>query len=157
MEPKLIPFRAEHLLYFQNRDTPEPEEIRLAIEKERGGPAYTAIVVRPGSPQAGETILGCAGVVIVWSGMGSAWMTLSEAAALYRVWMTRTVRRCLADIMRAYDLHRLEAVIRADNERNRRWIEALGFRPEGGIARAYTPDRKDVVRYELIQETMVWS
>lgn len=131
-------------MYFQNRDTPEPEEIRLAIEKERGGPAYTGI--------AGEVILGCAGVVIVWQGMGSVWMTLSEEAALYRIWMTRTVKRCLADIMRAYDLHRLEAVVRADNERNQRWIEALGFAREGGTARAYTQDRQDAVRYELIAD-----
>lgn len=142
-EPRIIPFRAEHLVAFQNRDTPVREELMLAIQKERGGPAYTGV--------AGEVILGCAGVIILWSGVGAAWMVLSDTAALYRIWLTRTVRRAMADVMRAYGLHRLEALVIADSERNQKWIEALGFRPEGGTAHAYTQDRQDAVRYELVR------
>lgn len=141
--PRLIPFRAEHLLAFSNRDTPVQEEIALSIKKERGGPAYTGI--------AGEMILGCAGVVIMWQGVGAVWMSLSDTVGLYKIWFHRICRRALADIMRAYDLHRIEAVVRSDNERNRKWIEALGFKPEGGTAHAYTQDRQDAVRYELVR------
>ena len=143
MTPQLIPFRAEHMLALANRDTPVREELMLAIKKEREGPAYTAVL--------GETVIGCAGVILMWHGMGVVWMTLSETAALYRIWLTRTARRALADIMRAHGLHRLEAVVRADNERNSKWIEAMGFKPEGGIAHAYTEDRQDVIRYELVR------
>lgn len=142
-EPRLIPFQAEHLLAFQNRDTSVREELILGIKKERGGPAFTAV--------AGEFILGCGGVLLVWPGVGSAWMNLSEAVFLYRIWLTRTVKRALEDIMRAHNLHRLEAAVLANSERNRKWIESLGFRPEGGVARAYTQDRQDAVRYEMVR------
>lgn len=143
IEPRLIPFRAEHLLAFSNRDTPVREEIALAIKKEQGGPAFTGL--------AGETIFGCGGVVIMWAGVGAAWITLSEAAAVYRIWMTRMVKRIMRDIMRAHGLHRLEATVREDSTINKRWIEALGFRPEGGIAHAYTQDRQDATRYEFLR------
>lgn len=143
----MIPFRAEHLIGFSNRDTAVREEIRLAIWKEQAGPAYTAL--------AGDTILGCAGVILLHRGVGAIWMTLSEAIAAYTIWFHRTCRRVLADVMRAYSLHRLEANALAENERNQRWLEAMGFRSEGGLAHAYTPDRKDIIRYELTAD--VWT
>ena len=69
MGPILIPFAAEHLLAFVNRDSVTREDWRLAVEKERRGPAYTGIV--------GEIILGSAGIILMWPGVGAAWMVLS--------------------------------------------------------------------------------
>lgn len=141
--PVLIAFKADHLLAMVNRDTAGLEDWRFALARESGGPAYTAVV--------GDTLLGCGGVLLPWPGMGLAWLALTAEAGRYRVWLTRTARRVLADIMRAYELHRLEAVVRADNTRNRRWIEALGFARENGCARAYTTDRVDGIRYERVR------
>lgn len=141
--PRLIAFRPEHLLAFRNRDTWTPIAWSLAQEKASGPIAFTAV--------ADEGILGCAGLMIPWPGVGLAWMDLAEAVCRYPVWMTRIVRQVLDDATRSYGLHRIEAVVRVDNVRNQRWIEALGFVRENGCARAYTPDRVDGLRYERVE------
>lgn len=141
-DPVLVPFRADHLLTVTNRDTARQESLKMMIEKEQNGPAFTGVL--------GETILGCAGIVIPWSGVGFAWMVLSENIGAHSFWMTRMVKRFLHDMVRCYSLHRLEAIVLAENERNQRWIERLGFSRENGAARHYTSDRKDIIRYERI-------
>ncbi len=143
MIPQIIPYRAEHLLVFQNRDTQRKEELLLAVNKEKWGPAYTAV--------AGDEILGCAGVAILWTGVGAAWVNISESMGAYKIWFHRTVSRMLADVIRGYDLHRVEAVALADNERNQKWFKSLGFRPEGGKAIAYTSDKQDIIRFERVR------
>ena len=100
----------------------------------------------------GETILGCAGLILPWPGMGLAWMIISEEAGKHGFWMTKMVRYFLDDIIRCYGLHRIEAAVLVDNERNQRWIERLGFTRENGRARAYTQDRRDAIRYEWVKE-----
>jgi RimJ/RimL family protein N-acetyltransferase len=142
IRPTLIPFKAEHLLAFQDRDLWARDRWRLAFEKERGGPAFTVMV--------GDTIIACAGIVLPWPGLGLVWMALSDDIGSHRVWLTRRVRRMMHDAIRSLCLHRLEATVLADNARNQRWIEALGFSRENGKARAYTTDRKDMLRYELV-------
>jgi len=142
--PKLIPFRAIHLQGLVNRDTAHQEPWTLAVEKQQSGPAFTGVL--------GDTILGCAGVVIPWPGVGLAWMVLSEQIGDHAIWMTRMVKHFLNDIRRGYALHRLEAVVLLENERNQRWIEALGFTRENGKAREYTSAREHVIRYELVGE-----
>ena len=141
-EPRLIPFKAEHLFAFTNRDGATSLGWKAAASKEEGGPAFTAI--------AGESMLGCAGVVIPWPGMGIAWVSMGAAALRYPLWVTRTVRRVLQDITRAHRLHRLEACVLAGSAVNRQWIEAIGFTRENGRARSYTADRQDAVRYEWV-------
>lgn len=144
--PVLVPFRAEHLLGFLDRDTGIRQELRFAMEKERRGPAFTATV--------DGRVIGCAGVMILWPGVGMAWVVLADEAAAYRIWLTRTVRAILSDIIRSLGLHRVEAVVLADSPRNLRWIRALGFRPENDIAQAYTHDQRDVVRFERVMGGM---
>jgi len=142
-KPRLVPFEAIHLRMVVNRDMIEQDPWLLAVEKQHGGPAVTAFV--------GNTPIGCAGVVLPWSGVGLVWMTLSESVGRHGVWMTKTTRRFLADVIRIYALHRIEAVVMAGNIRNQQWIEHLGFRPEEqGRARKYTSDKRDMIRYERI-------
>ncbi len=140
---KLVPFRAEHLLMFDNRDTSLKETLRLGVEKENRGPAYTAL--------EDEKVMGCGGIILQWPGVATVWMTLSEdLPKKHGLWITRMTKRILADAIRAFNLHRVEAVVMDGNEVNHRWIRRLGFREEGGVATAYTSDKKDCVRYQLI-------
>ena len=90
------------------------------------------------------------GIILCWPGVGAAWMNVSDGAARHMLWITRTAKRVLSDIARTHKLHRVEAAVLADNIRNCRWIEALGFTHEGGVARRYTPDGRDAVRYERV-------
>jgi len=142
--PTLIPFKAEHLSLVVNRDTTEQEPWALAQIKQDSGPALTGLY--------GEIILGCAGLILPWPGMGVAWMVLSEQIGGHGLWMTRMVRRFLDDASRNFHLHRVEALALADNTRNQHWIERLGFTRENGKARQYTPGRQDMIRYERVKE-----
>jgi hypothetical protein len=140
--PRLIPFRAEHLHALSYRDGDRLETIKQSIRKETMGPAYTAV--------KDDMILGCAGVVLCWPGMGSAWAVItSDLAKHYPIWLTKTVRLALKDIMRAYNLHRIEM---AALEEHARWAVGLGFDYEEFKAKKYTSDKRDVVRLEMISE-----
>lgn len=142
MTPRLAPFRAEHLMNLVDRDQHPAVTWDYAVELERGGPAYTGLVH--------EKVIACAGVRVMWPGVGGAWVAVGEDATPYTLWLTKIVKRVLADIIRTQKLHRVEAQVLADNERNLRWMKALGFQREGGVARAYTSDQRDMVRFELV-------
>lgn len=140
--PILIPFKAEHLLSFVDKDG--IHNMEAARQKEKGGPAFTAIV--------DNKIIGCGGVVIMWSGVGMAWVAVSKDIEQYGIWVTRTVKSCLHDITRALNLHRVEAVVLTDGSYE--WLEVVGFHLENSIAKRYTQDKRDVIRYEFLQEDM---
>ena len=116
--------------------------MRLGIANERGGPAFTAV--------HDGRIIGCAGINIIWPGVGAAWVAFGKEIEPHGLWATRTVRAILRDSVRSFNLHRIEAVVDADSSRDIRWIWLLGFRKENDIAQMYTSDKRDVVRFELI-------
>ena len=143
--PRLIPFVAEHLAWFVHRDSDYIESVQSALDKERRGPAFTAVL--------DERVVGCSGIMLAWPGLGVAWATFSnELLVKYPIWVTRVTRSVLHTTMRVWKLHRVELVVLAGNERNARWCETLGFVPEGGVARCYTTSKHDVVRYELVEK-----
>jgi len=144
MTPVLVPFKAEHLMSFIPRDSWWQENWKLSLDKENGGPSFTAMV--------NTNILGCAGVIIPHPGLAMAWMVLNKDIEHYGLWITRTVKLLLRDIKRAYELHRIELIVFEYHERNRRWAEILGFTIENnGIARAYTPEGQNMIRYEMVE------
>lgn len=142
MIPRLVPFRAEHLVDLVDRDGLVPSTWEYAVTLERGGPAYTGVV--------DGKVIGCAGVRVLWPGVGEAWASLSQDAGRYGLWLTKIFRSVLTDIVRTQGLHRVEAQVLGDSERNRAWIEKLGFRREYGTAFRYTTDQRNVTRYELL-------
>lgn len=145
--PVLVPFQAEHLRYLINRDTGICDPWAMALQK-MSGPALTAI--------DDGVVIGCAGIVVAWPGVGMAWMVLDAHIDQHGAWMTKMVRRFLNDAINYYRLHRIEAVVFADNSRNQRWIERLGFTRENGSARAYTQDQRDMIRYEWVKGGSLW-
>src|SRR3990167_4557165 len=139
ISPSLVPFKAEHMLTLVNRDTNMVQEMHHAVEKEQGGPAFTVVV--------DDKVIGCGGVVVMWHGVGMAWVVVSKDIEPYKVWLTRTVRRALRDIVRALKLHRVEAVVLVDGDT--KWVQVVGFHPENNVAKRYTQDKRDVVRFEF--------
>lgn len=143
-DPLLRPFRPSDLDALQNRDGEQGATKAMAHEQATGGPAFTAVV--------GDRVIGCAGIVLPWSGIGMAWMAIEPDLGERGLWLTRTVRRVLDDTQRACCLHRIEAVALADFEVNQRWLESLGFHVErDGRARQYLSGGQDVIRYERVE------
>ena len=145
MTAEIRPFKAEDLLAFEPRDYEGMslhERVLMGVKKEKAGPAFTGVV--------DGKIIGCAGVGLMWDGVGEAWAVLSHDIELHRLWFHRTARRGLVMLMAAMNLHRLQASVRIDIERNCRWLEAFGFVREG-IMHGYAPDKTDCVRYALVR------
>jgi len=142
MRPLVVPFRAEHMLAIVPREPFDDQTIDDAWRKEREGPAFTVIV--------NDKPIACAGVMLVRPGVGYAWTVFSHDFLNYRLYVTRSLRRALRDIVKGCALHRVEAQTLEDNYVNRKWLEHLGFEVEG-IAHDYTSDRRNVVRYEWVR------
>lgn len=134
-KPYIVPFKAEHMLAFVDRDTDILQEMRFATQKEQGGPAFTAML--------DNKILGCAGIILLWPGVGQAWVSFGKEIEGYGVWMSRMVKAILRDSIRTFQLHRIEAVVLSDNTRNIKWIKAVGFSREDRFAYKYTQDKQD--------------
>jgi len=147
IEPVLVPFKAEHWMTFVHFAQPYQQEFRAALHKENGGPAFTAVL--------DNNVVACAGIIIHHKGMGYAWSifekNLIENKRLM-VWVTRTVGRILPDIKRSLALHRIEMIVDAEEAKHHRWAEKLGFSQENGRARMFTPDKHDVLRYEMVDK-----
>ena len=132
---KLIPFRAEHLMMFIDRDGLE-HTLRAGIEKEKS-PSFTAL--------KGDQILGCAGVIIQWQGMGTALVVFSKEA--------KNIRCILRDIKRSHVLHRIELTVLDAHDAYELWAIKLGFEYESGarqVVRSYTPNKDNVIRMEMV-------
>lgn len=111
------------------------------IRQMRSGPSFTA--------EVDGLVLGCAGLVLPWPGVGMAWMCLAKEAGRYGLWLTRTTRRILRDLIRAHALHRVEVVALEESDRNLAWLRLFGFTQEReGRAACYFTDKRSVVRFE---------
>jgi hypothetical protein len=102
------------------------------------GPSYTGII-------DGEVAI-CAGVVILWPGVGEAWIAAAPLVYQYPLFLHRNVTRMLDRIIAEYNLHRVQAIVTHDFVRGQRWIERIGFKREGMLTQ-YLPDKTDCIRY----------
>lgn len=143
VSPRLVPFRAEHLLAIASRNPFDNDLIDGAYRKEVDGPGFTAFV--------DDKVLACAGVLVERPGVGFAWTVFGHDFPRYAVWLTRTIKLALRDIIRGCKLHRVEAHVLESQSVERKWIELFGFEPES-VAHEYTSDRRHVVRYEFLPD-----
>lgn len=143
--PSLIPYKAVHLLGLVNRNQYDEFNYDDALYKE-ASPAFTAV--------ADGKIIACAGVMLMWAGVGHAWVALSADSSRYGVWITRTIRKVMRDIIRGCALHRVEAVVYEKQKEDQKWIERLGFESEG-VSKAFTSMQENVIRYVFLVDAPV--
>lgn len=79
----------------------------------------------------GDEVLGCAGVVHLWPGVGQAWAVLSMRALACPVTLTRTALRELDRMSRAHGFARIQATVADGHGAGARWLAFLGFEVEG--------------------------
>lgn len=140
---RLIPFKAEHLFHFVDRDIDVISTLQSGLTKQNGGPSFSAVI--------DDKIVGCAGIMILWPGVGYAWVAFGKEIEKYPIWYTRMVKAVIRDTVRNYGLHRIEAAVLCGESRNHRWARLLGFTLEqNACAKNYTQDKRSVARYELI-------
>jgi len=143
VDKKIIPFKPEHLMEFDSaifEFFPDLEKRgRLYSEN---GPAYSAVI--------NGKIWGCAGVILLWPGVGEAWaISILNAPQTFPIFFHKAVIQMLNRIIKLHELHRVQAAVRCDWEQAQKWIERIGFEREG-LMRQYLPDHADCWRYAKV-------
>lgn len=138
---RLVPFEPWHLERMEARSI----ERRL-FDDVADLATYAQAMVRPNLSFTGldddGTVVGCAGVMPLWPGVGQAWALLSVHAPHSFKAVHRAV---LAGLSNAFDgggFHRVQISVASDFPEGMRWAQHLGFRLEG-LMRGYGPDGSD--------------
>ena len=94
-----------------------------------------------------DIILGCAGVIPLWDGVGEAWSLISPIMREhFSLTLHRGVTRFLNDLAARGTMHRLHCHVLEEFEDGHRWAKALGFYNEG-VMKAFGPMKENFCRY----------
>jgi len=116
--------------------------VQAAASLPLAGPCWTAL--RDGQ------VLACAGLVLHWPGRAGCWCVMgADFPAAAWPWLTKRVRRGLAEARRELGLRRIEAETLTGWEPGAKWLALLGFRPEG-IMPGYGHDGADYDRWAQV-------
>lgn len=142
---RLRPYKLGDLKAIEGRAY-EKELVRLTgrdygEEFAANGPAYT--ILDDFAPVA------AGGVFILWPGVGEAWMHLSDWIYQHPCTLYRETRKMLTAIIHNNGLRRVQAPICRKMQMNRRFVESLGFAPEGTMHR-WGPDDEAYVMYARV-------
>ncbi len=142
--PRIIPFKPEHLAIIRARDATvvSADYISLGRAYEDLGPAF--------SGECDGEILGSAGIAMFWKGVGEAWVWVPDEVTARPVFFHRSVKQMLEEIKRAKKLVRIQTTVKLHDVAANRWIQRLGFKPEGKMPR-YTIEGEDVMRYAIVE------
>jgi len=97
-----------------------------------------------------DEILCCGGVCFYRKRFGEAWILCSRKAEEHPIATFRTARRVIDDIMKLYDMYRVQATVQCDWFEAQRFIKLLGFKWEGTLWR-YGPDGSNYQMYSRIK------
>jgi RimJ/RimL family protein N-acetyltransferase len=145
-EIRIAPFAPEHLAAIApgpfDAVAVEGFDLRAMAEaRVQLGPAWSAL--------SGARVLGCAGIVPLWRGVGAAWLLGGDELRRHPLALHRAVARGLPRAMRGLGLRRLQISVHENFAASLRWVERLGFRHEGAMP-AYGPNGDTYIRYARI-------
>ena len=107
------------------------------------GPAFTALT------DDGE-IAGCAGIMIMWPGVGEAWILFNhELAKKHKKDAYEIVLRHLLVIIEEKKLHRVQAHCNTNLPHAVKYLEGLGFKREGTMGK-YDEEGNDHYLYAMV-------
>ena len=98
-----------------------------------------------------QGIIGCAGILPIWKGVGHAWVVLGKDYRQHRIWIHKQVIGYMNKIIAGMNYQRVEATVVCDFIPGVQWLERMGFELEGK-KRKYGPDGKDHYSYSRIIE-----
>lgn len=121
----------------------EPMRAAAAVLPE-AGPCWTA--------HSDGIVRACAGLVLFWPGRAGAWCVIgADFPTSAWPWLTKRVRRGLAEAARELRLRRIEAEALTGWEPGGHWLSILGFRPEGTMP-GYGHDGADYDRWARVHQ-----
>jgi|GEM_PF-480816 len=146
-EAEIVEFEPEHgEKIFLHAGDPGLKDYSPAIMEVYGeaGPAYSAIVE--------DRVLLCAGIMLMWPGVGTAWAVVSPLIEVYPIAGSAAVMYGLQYLADKHKLHRIQAPVYEKFERGIRWVEFLGFKREG-LLTAYGRNKENYIMYAYVKES----
>lgn len=121
----VVPFQLEHLEVIKLRafELHRKEYIERFRKGYQEGPAYSALDV--------DDLIWCGGVVILWQGVGEAWILCSNCINHYIKELYHYTKAYLDVIIAEYNLHRVHASVLSEYRAGYRFLERMGFEREG--------------------------
>lgn len=107
------------------------------------GLAFTALY--HGQPVA------CAGIRPFWSGVAEAWLLFGPEAKDHTIFIFRSTKKYLSDLMVKHNIWRLQAYCRVDHPEAINFLYHVGFRVEG-TAEKFNPDGTDAYFMSIVVE-----
>jgi RimJ/RimL family protein N-acetyltransferase len=95
--------------------------------------------------------IACAGIRPLWPGVAEAWLLFGPEVKNHRIFIVKSIKQYLSDLIIKYNLWRLQAYCRTDFPEAINFLYHLGFRVEGK-ARRYNPDGTDAYFMSIITE-----
>lgn len=145
--PELIPFELQHLKKIEEYhewDRKSINAIKISDREEfllNRGPSWTV--------REGDTILACAGVNLLWGGVGEAWMLTSAKISRHRFYFYKTLKNTFLGLVRTFRLHRVQADVERDFKASCNMMKHLGFHEESTMLN-YGPNKEIFVRYVFL-------
>lgn len=99
--------------------------LEIARQYAKAGPAWTAFW--DGTPAF------CAGVILLWRGLGEGWVLSSDLVAQHPFAFHRAIRKHLEEVIREHKLRRVQVAIPETHTTSCRWILRLGFLYESSM------------------------
>lgn len=96
-----------------------------------------------------NNVLACCGILQYWEGVGESWIELADGAEKYSA-LPGAVRDILNETQDLYCLHRVVSTVRADNPKDIRFVQWLGYEWEG-LMRKHGVDGSDYHLYARVK------
>lgn len=144
---KLIPFKAEHIEQMNLRDYEKDsmanygDAFKNFKQMEKPGLSFTLIHK--------EKIIGCAGVAMIWKGVGEGWMMVSPLIYKYPITVYKLTKKHLEEIIIKHNMHRIQIICHEFFSAAHRWAKHLGFERES-LLKQYGVDKSNFIRYVRI-------
>lgn len=134
----IIPFKIEHALLLSVR--PHEEKIKDNKDFEKWARLNSESISFSGF--CNDKIVGCGGVRTIWDGVGEAWVLASSEIYKHPKSTFKNVRNYLNKIIKEQGFWRVQAHVRTDNPRGIKFVQMLGFKLEGKMAK-FNTDKTD--------------
>jgi hypothetical protein len=139
---KVVPFDPDHIQQIMVQPWQQKFfsyfDESYATVLQQAGPSFSGI--------KDGRVLGCAGLVKQWENRAVAWSLLAGDVGSDFIRVHRAVDRFLE----LSDFNRIEAFVDANFEQGHRWIQMLGFEPEGYM-KQFNPDGGDALMYARLK------
>ncbi len=134
---KLVPFKIEHLklMDIDNSRLVLGLDETMKRYKKVNGTAYTLF-------RNDGVALGCGGIEDMWTGVGEAWIILSNESMNSSLMVARNIDKKLAEFADTGKYHRIQVMVLRGFDAAIKLARFLGFKHEG-LLKQYGPERED--------------